>query len=125
MDKTNTIRVIISAATNFDWPLFQMDVKNAFLQRELEEEIFMEPPEGHLFIKLGQVCKLKKAIYGLKQSPRACYYKISKVLLHFGFKKSYVDDTLFTFDNEKWKNYPMYMLMALTLLGITRRILII
>jgi Reverse transcriptase (RNA-dependent DNA polymerase) len=66
--KMNTVRTVMSIAVNHDWPLFQMDVKNAFLHGELEEEVYMEAPPG-LSLKQGVVCRLKKAIYGLKQSP--------------------------------------------------------
>jgi len=74
-----------------------MDVKNAFLQGELEDEVYMYPPPGleHL-VKKGNVLRLKKAIYGLKQSPRAWYNKLSTTLNGRGFKKSELDHTLFT-----------------------------
>ncbi|KAL0745535.1 hypothetical protein Bca101_101970 [Brassica carinata] len=74
-----------------------MDVKNAFLQGELEDEVYMHPPPGleHL-VKRGNVLRLKKAIYGLKQSPRAWYNKLSTTLNGRGFKKSELDHTLFT-----------------------------
>lgn len=69
--KINTIRIQISIALNEDWPLKQFDVKNAFLNGCLEEEVYMEPPPG--IICRGKVCKLKKALYGLKQSPRVWF----------------------------------------------------
>ena len=74
-----------------------MDVKNAFLQGELEDEVYMYPPPGleHL-VKPGNVLRLKKAIYGLKQSPRAWYNKLSTTLNGRGFIKSELDHTLFT-----------------------------
>lgn len=63
--KINTIRVILSFASNLDWPLRQFDVKNAFLHGNLLEEVYMDPPPG-ITPKKGKVCKLKKARYGLK-----------------------------------------------------------
>ncbi|KAI5350901.1 hypothetical protein L3X38_003792 [Prunus dulcis] len=70
--KMNIVGVLLSVAVNNDWPLFQMDVKNAFLHGELEEEVYMSlPPEHPQEKQEGMVCKLHKAIYGLKQSPRA------------------------------------------------------
>ncbi|KAL0641513.1 hypothetical protein Bca4012_102924 [Brassica carinata] len=74
--KLHTVRIVLSIATNLEWDLWQMDVKNAFLQ--------------------GNVLRLKKAIYGLKQSPRAWYRKLSTTLNGRGFRKSELDHTLFT-----------------------------
>ncbi|KAL0744719.1 hypothetical protein Bca101_101224 [Brassica carinata] len=95
--KLHTIRIVLSLAVNLGWGLWQMDVKNAFLQGELEDEVYMYPPPGleHL-VKKGNVLRLKKAIYGLKQSPRAWYNKLSTTLNGRGFKKSELDHTFFT-----------------------------
>ncbi|KAL0642049.1 hypothetical protein Bca4012_102844 [Brassica carinata] len=95
--KLHTVRIVLSIATNLEWDLWQMDVKNAFLQGELEDEVYMLPPPGleHL-VKKGNVLRLKKAIYGLKQSPRAWYNKLSTTLNGRGFRKSELDHTLFT-----------------------------
>ena len=70
--KINTIRVLLSLAANLDWPLKQFDVKNAFLHGDLHEEVYMDLPPGYgASTKEQVVCKLKKSLYGLKQSPRA------------------------------------------------------
>ncbi|KAL1205729.1 Retrovirus-related Pol polyprotein from transposon RE2 [Cardamine amara subsp. amara] len=95
--KLHTVRVILSLATNLSWELWQMDVKNAFLQGELEEEVYMKPPPGlERSIPHGKVLKLRKAIYGLKQSPTAWYHKLSFTLTAKGFRRSEADHTLFT-----------------------------
>ncbi|KAG7536929.1 GAG-pre-integrase domain [Arabidopsis suecica] len=100
--KLHTVRVVLSLATNLEWELWQMDVKNAFLQGELEEEVYMRPPPGLEDKEApGKVLKLKKAIYGLKQSPRAWYHKLSTTLLGRGFKKSEADHTLFTLPSQE------------------------
>jgi len=66
--KMNSIR-FLSFARNLDWPLQQLDVKNAFLHGDLEEEVYMQFPLGPQFFSTkGKVCKLKKALYGLTQS---------------------------------------------------------
>ena len=66
-----------------------MDVKNAFLQGELEDEVYMRPLPGmEDIVKPGKVLRLKKAIYGLKQSPRVWYHKLSTTLNGRGFVKS-------------------------------------
>ncbi|KAG8492630.1 hypothetical protein CXB51_010049 [Gossypium anomalum] len=67
--KLNTIRVLLSLAANLDWHLTQLDVKNAFLNWELNKEVYIDFPPGFEESN-GQVCKLKKSLYGLKQSPR-------------------------------------------------------
>ena len=70
----NTIRVLFSIAANRDWPLYQFDVKNAFLHGEIEEEVYMHAPPGFSNeFAPGEGCRLKRALYGLKQSPRAWF----------------------------------------------------
>ena len=65
--KLNTIRIMISLAINLDWPLLQYDIKNAFLNGDLKEEIYMDIPPGYDNpTSIGKVCRLKKALYGLK-----------------------------------------------------------
>ena len=91
--KMNTIRILISIAANENWPLKQFDVKNAFLNGYLEEEVYLEPPPG--INCSGKVCKLKKALYGLKQSPRAWFGRFSAFMKKIGYKQSDADHTLF------------------------------
>jgi Reverse transcriptase (RNA-dependent DNA polymerase) len=100
--KMNTVRTLMSVATNCDWSLFQMDVKNAFLQGDLEEEVYMNLPPGlPVPRESGLICRLKKAIYGLKQSPRAWYGKLSSALVKVGFKKGEADSSMFTKTSNK------------------------
>ena len=61
--------MLLSLVANLDWELRQLDIKNAFLNGDLEEEIFMRIPPG--FEEKGKVCRLIKSLYGLKQFPRA------------------------------------------------------
>ena len=75
--RLDTIRAIIAMAAQKGWSLYQLDVKSAFLNGELKEEIYVEQPQG--FEVKGEerkVYKLKKALYGLKQAPRAWYSQI-------------------------------------------------
>ena len=67
-------------AANLDWPLHQLDIKNAFPNGELKEEVYMSLPPGFEKGKNDKICKLKKSLYGLKQSPRAWFDRFSKVL---------------------------------------------
>ncbi|GKF24363.1 gag-pol polyprotein, partial [Tanacetum coccineum] len=68
--KMTIVRTLIAVASSRKWKIFQLNVKNAFLNGDSNEEVFMTPPPG-VSHKLGEVCKLRKALYGLKQAPRA------------------------------------------------------
>ena len=70
--KLNTVTILLSLTVNLNWPLHQFNIKNAFLHRDLEEEVYMDiPPSFETSSKTGGVCKLQKALYSLKQSSRA------------------------------------------------------
>lgn len=95
--KQNTIRVLLFLAANSNWPLHQLDVKNAFLNGELSEEVYMDIPPGFEDQQTrGKVCKLKKSLYGLKQSPLAWFSRFSQVLKKFGYSQSQAYHTLFS-----------------------------
>ncbi|RVW69880.1 Retrovirus-related Pol polyprotein from transposon TNT 1-94 [Vitis vinifera] len=84
-----------------DLELDQLDVKTAFLHGELDELIYMQPPEGFgEGIKDGQVCLLKKSFYGLKQSPRQWYKRLDKYMLDIGFNRSSHDGCVYFKLNE-------------------------
>lgn len=94
--RLDTIRLILEIAAQKRWTVFQLDVKSAFLNGYLEEEIFVEQPEG--FVVQGQEDKvylLKKALYGLKQAPRAWYSRIDEHLQNLGFMRSLSESTLY------------------------------
>ncbi|KAM1062317.1 hypothetical protein ACFX2A_027225 [Malus domestica] len=95
--KINTVRVLLSLAANLDWPLQQFDVKNAFLHGDLTEEIYMDLPPGcsDSDRQKQKVCRLKKSLYGLKQSPRAWFGRFTKSMRAFGYIQSNWDHTLF------------------------------
>ncbi|KAL4354255.1 hypothetical protein GQ457_06G039790 [Hibiscus cannabinus] len=90
----DTIRLLIALAAHKSWEIYQLDVKSAFLNGYLQEEIFIEQPEG--FVKKGcddKVYLLKKTLYGLKQAPRAWYNRIDEYLTRLGFVKSCTEAT--------------------------------
>ena len=94
--KTTTIRLILTLAVSNGWPLRQLDVNNAFLQGTLTDAVFMQQPPG--FVDKSRphhVCRLNKAIYGLRQSPRAWYMELKTFLLANGFQNSKSDASLF------------------------------
>ena len=83
---------LISLATKHNWKIHRLDVKTAFLNGDLKEEVYLVQPEG--FIKKVQehlVCRLRKALYGLKYAPRSWYVKIDSFIYHKGFVKSKSD----------------------------------
>ena len=74
--RMNSIRIIFSVV-NLSWSLCQLDVKNAFLYGDLQEEVYIKQPPGYVAQRENKICRLKKAIYGLNQSPRAWFEKFS------------------------------------------------
>ena len=92
--RLTSVRSLIAVAAVRRWDLFQMDVKNAFLNGELTEEVYMRPPPGYQHHS-HQVCKLRRALYGLKQAPRAWFAKFSTIVERFGFTASSYDSALF------------------------------
>ena len=99
--RLDAIRLFLAFAAHNDFIVYQMDVKSAFLNGELAEEVYLEQPPGfELPSEIKMVYKLQKAVYGLKQAPRAWYDTFAKFLLDNGFKKGEVDKTLFTMNHD-------------------------
>ncbi|KAG7553295.1 hypothetical protein ISN45_Aa06g038290 [Arabidopsis thaliana x Arabidopsis arenosa] len=118
--RLETVRLIISLAAQNKWKIHQMDVKSAFLNGDLEEEVYIEQPQGYIVKgEENKVLRLKKALYGLKQAPRAWNTRIDKYFKEKDFIKCpyehalyikiqkddiliaclYVDDLIFTGNN--------------------------
>ncbi|GAU49301.1 hypothetical protein TSUD_367130 [Trifolium subterraneum] len=122
--RMETIRLVTAIANMNDWPMYQMDVKSAFLNGPIEEEVFVTQPPGYVVkSQENKVYRLKKALYGLKQAPRAWKRRIDKFLTEIGFVKCvtehgayvkkhdekglivmclYVDDLLITGSNDNY-----------------------
>nr|GEW08993.1 retrovirus-related Pol polyprotein from transposon TNT 1-94 [Tanacetum cinerariifolium] len=95
--RIEAIRIIVENAAHKNMTIYQIDVKTAFLNGELKEEVYVSQPEG--FVDQdnpSHVYKLKKSLYGLKQAPRAWYDMLSSFLISQHFSKAAVDPTLFT-----------------------------
>jgi hypothetical protein len=94
--KMGTVRTLISCAVNFGWTLHQLDVKNAFLHGDLKEEVYMEIPHGFANSQtVGKVCRLKKSLYDLKQSPRAWFDRFRRAVCGMGYSQCNADHTVF------------------------------
>ncbi|RVW32397.1 Retrovirus-related Pol polyprotein from transposon TNT 1-94 [Vitis vinifera] len=92
--------LLLSMAAMCSWPLYQLDIKNAFLHGDLAEEVYMEQPPG--FVAQGEsglVCRLRRSLYGLKQSPRAWFSRFSSVVQEFGMLRSTADHSVFYHHN--------------------------
>lgn len=94
--KPATLRLILSLAVSNAWPLRQLDINNAFLQGTLHEDVYISQPPG--FVDPSNpthVCKLNKALYGLRQASRAWYDELKTYLISLGFKSTISDSSLF------------------------------
>jgi hypothetical protein len=96
VSKKDSLRIIMALVAHYDLELHQMDVKTAFLNGSLEEEVYMDQPEGFsLKGKEHMVCKLNKSIYGLKQASRQWYLKFNDTITSFGSKENTVDRCIY------------------------------
>ena len=94
--KPATIRMVLHLATSRDWPVHQLDVKNAFLHSDLHETVYSNQPTGFVDPEHpNHVCLLRKSLYGLKQAPRAWFSRFATHIHELGFKASLADSSLF------------------------------
>jgi hypothetical protein len=94
------IRILLAFAASKRFKLYQMDVKNAFLNGVIQEEVYVRQPPGFESLNYpDRVYKISKALYGLKQAPRAWYARLKTFLLEHGYVMGSVDKTLFTLNH--------------------------
>jgi hypothetical protein len=118
--RLESIRMLLAYVTHHNFKLYQMDVKSAFLNGPIKEEVYVEqPPSFESEDYPNHVYELHNMLYGLKQAPRARYECLRDILIENGFRIGNVDSTLFT---RKWVQIYLYdksMLMILYLVLLT------
>ena len=96
--KPVTVRVILSLALSQNWPIHQLDVKNAFLHGTLTETVYCVQPSGFVdSSRPDMVCRLNKSLYGLKQAPRTWHHRFASYLSSIGFVETKSDSSLFIY----------------------------
>ena len=101
--RLESIRILLAITSHLNFKLYQMDVKSAFLNGMLQEEVYVEQPKDFINPhRSDDVYKLERALYGLKQAPRTWYDRLTTYLIEHGFKRWFVDTTLFIWND---KNY--------------------
>jgi len=96
VSRYSSIRSILALSAHMGWKIHQMDVKTTFLNEMIEEDVYIEKLEGlQTFDHESHVCRLKRALYGLKQSPCAWYTRIYKYFTGLGFTKGEVDANMY------------------------------
>ena len=96
--KMTILRLLLGVVATEDLELEQLDVKTAFLHRDLEEDIYMSQPADFLVMgeKSHLVCRLKKSLYGLKQASRMWYQKFDSYIRQFGYHRSDSEPRMYT-----------------------------
>ncbi|KAD2805656.1 hypothetical protein E3N88_39033 [Mikania micrantha] len=117
--RITTIRLVLAIAALRNLEVHQMDVKTAFLNGDLEEEIYMEQPKGFSAPgQEGKMCKLVKSLYGLKQAPKQWHHKFDQVMLNNGFKINECDKCVYVKNTMRARFDMKDMGLADVILGI-------
>eukprot|EP00253_Pinus_taeda_P033129 PITA_33129 len=92
----SSIKSMLALSAHMGWKIHQMDVKTSFLNGKIEEQVYIERPEGfETFDSESHMCRLKRDLYRLKQAPRVWYTRIDNFFTRLGFTKSEVDANLY------------------------------
>jgi hypothetical protein len=123
--RLESIHILLAYATHHGFKVYQIDVKSAFLNGPIKEEVYVEqPPDFKSEGYPNHVYKLHKALYRLKQAPRAWYEYLRDFLIKNGFRIGKADSTLFTRKWVKICTYAKSMLMILYLVLLTNPFMI-
>jgi hypothetical protein len=118
--KPATVRLVLSLAVSRGWTLRQIDVSNAFLHGFLAETVYMQQPPGFEDAHYpSHVCKFQRSIYGLKQSPRAWYARLSQRLYRLGFVSSKADTSLFIYSHQGVQIFMLVYVDDIVIAGST------
>ena len=91
-----SIRILLAIAAYYDYEIWKMDVKTAFINGNLLEDVYMTKPEGFVDSKYpNRVCKLQRSIYGLKQASRSWNLRFDEAVKKFGFMKNEVEPCVY------------------------------
>ncbi|XP_012838881.1 PREDICTED: uncharacterized protein LOC105959340 [Erythranthe guttata] len=113
--KPATVRTVLSNALSRSWPIHQFDVKNAFLHGNLSETVYCEQPPGFVDpSRPTHVCRLNKALYGLKHAPRAWYKRFASHITTMGFRESKSDTSLFVYCRINSRDWAISLSMQLS-----------
>ena len=105
--RTQTLKILLNYCVQNDFKIDQMDVESAFLNGKVKYEVYVKQPQDY-DDNSGRVCKLDKALYGLRESPRAWYECLDKYLIELGFEKSKIDYCLYFI---KIENEMIYLII--------------
>ncbi|XP_019093211.1 PREDICTED: uncharacterized protein LOC109129430 [Camelina sativa] len=123
VEKMGTVRLLLDTTVKRKWDIHQMDVHHAFLHGDLDEEIYMRLPPGFKASSPTKVCRLRKSIHGLKQSPRCWFAKLTTALKEYGLEQSLSDYSLFTLDTKGNQIHVLIYVDDLIITGSTGQIM--
>ncbi|KAK9824528.1 hypothetical protein WJX72_011105 [[Myrmecia] bisecta] len=121
VSKHATLRALLAIVASRDMQLHHLDIKTAFLNGELEEDVWVEQPAGYQEGEPGMACHLNRALYGLRQAPRAWHLKLKEELAAMGFTTCDADAALFVRKGDKGNTYLLIYVDDILIASDTER----